>query len=190
MMWVFTGGLPETECGAGSTLANTETVREWLPRVLRQIEAKLLLDIPCGDFNWMSRTDLSMVDYLGCDNDKRHIYAAMGKHSPPKFRPRSTTFMRADLFTSKLFEADVILCRDFFQHLPLPRVVEALERIQDTGARYMIATSHGNETNQGIGMEGDFSPVNLMVPPFNLPFPLDEVEDCGRILGLWRLGNE
>lgn len=187
-MWVFTGGRPETECGAGSTLANTNNIREWLPKVLRRLEVGLLLDIPCGDFNWMSHTDLSMVDYLGCDNDMRHIYSALGKSIQPELRPRSLTFMKADIFSSSIpAEPDTVLCRDFFQHLSLSRVEEALSKICETGAKYMIATSHDNKFNSGIGIEGEFSPVNLTVPPFSLPPPMDEVEDCGRILGLWKL---
>src|SRR4051795_8960667 len=56
----------ESRSGSGSTLAQTATLRSALPAVLRELGAAALLDIPCGDFGWLSTTDLG-VAYTGAD---------------------------------------------------------------------------------------------------------------------------
>jgi hypothetical protein len=47
----FSGGLPETRCGAGSKMENTAQARAILPQVIAELKIKSLLDAPCGDFN-------------------------------------------------------------------------------------------------------------------------------------------
>ena len=49
---------PETRSGVGSTLDSTRVVRAELPKALRRLDARVLLDIPCGDFTWMEHVDL------------------------------------------------------------------------------------------------------------------------------------
>jgi hypothetical protein len=41
---------PESRSGVGSSLDSTRVVRAELPKALRQLEARVLLDVPCGDF--------------------------------------------------------------------------------------------------------------------------------------------
>jgi hypothetical protein len=59
-------GSDESFSGTGSTVANTTAIRAELPNVIRELEIKSIIDIPCGDFNWMRLLDLS-IPYLGCD---------------------------------------------------------------------------------------------------------------------------
>src|SRR5947209_6139565 len=56
----------ESRSGDGSTAAATEAIRRELPRVLADVEARTLLDIPCGDFGWLSEVELG-VAYIGAD---------------------------------------------------------------------------------------------------------------------------
>ena len=72
-MMRFTGGGPETTCGAGSTVRYTATIRAWLPIVFRELRINSVLDAPCGDFNWMAHTDLRGLIYVGIDFDEEHI---------------------------------------------------------------------------------------------------------------------
>jgi hypothetical protein len=43
----------ESVSGNGSTLDATEGVRRELPRLFAKFHVKSLLDIPCGDCNWI-----------------------------------------------------------------------------------------------------------------------------------------
>jgi len=58
----------ESASGRGSQMGRTEIIRKQLPQVIDAIGAKSLLDIPCGDFNWMKSADLSKIEsYIGED---------------------------------------------------------------------------------------------------------------------------
>ncbi len=53
--------------GQGSDLKQTEVLREELPKCLNELGVKVLLDIPCGDFNWMRHVDVGDIKYIGGD---------------------------------------------------------------------------------------------------------------------------
>ena len=52
--------------GLGSELTATTGVRQQLPGVLEAVCATSLLDLPCGDFGWLSTVPLDL-DYTGGD---------------------------------------------------------------------------------------------------------------------------
>ena len=43
----------ESKSGTGSELRNTEVLRQELSVLLKKYKIQSMLDIPCGDFNWM-----------------------------------------------------------------------------------------------------------------------------------------
>ena len=47
-------GSAESQSGVGSEDSATRTLRLEIPRLLRQWNARILLDLPCGDFGWLS----------------------------------------------------------------------------------------------------------------------------------------
>src|SRR3954453_10803029 len=53
--------------GLGSQLNSTARLRELLPGLLHELNARTLLDIPCGDFRWMSQVELPIERYIGAD---------------------------------------------------------------------------------------------------------------------------
>jgi hypothetical protein len=57
----------ESLSGPGSCLAQTAEIRRSLPHVLQHIDARSLLDAPCGDFNWMKHVALGLEEYIGAD---------------------------------------------------------------------------------------------------------------------------
>lgn len=60
-------GSSESRPGSGSELRTTDTLREELPKLLRYLNVKSMLDLPCGDYNWMSEVDLGGIFYRGAD---------------------------------------------------------------------------------------------------------------------------
>ncbi len=183
----FTGGLPETGCGAGSMFSNTVNVRERLPKLFEELGIRTVLDAPCGDFNWMSKTDLSGIEYIGVDYDELHCTWARARESDPsKFRPRKKTVVTLDMCRDPLPLADLMLCRDFLQHLPNAMVSVVLNKIRSSGIPWLLATSHGNKVNDNITSHGMFRPLNLTIAPFNLPSPKETIADGDdRFLSLW-----
>src|SRR5215510_10802135 len=60
-------GDSESRSGPGSNLTRTAKLRHELPALLQEIGARSMLDAPCGDFNWMKDTNLSLDLYFGVD---------------------------------------------------------------------------------------------------------------------------
>ena len=190
MIMKFTNGLPETACGAGSRVSYTTELRRWITRLMEELKVNKLVDAPCGDFNWMAHTDLSSVDYVGLDFDYDHLVAAGRQSVPITYSPRSKMLLQFDLVTGTLPRADMILCREFLQHLPNALALAVLQNFVSSGTRWLLTTSHNNLNNRDLVKAGGFRPLNLMQPPFSFPSPVRSVEDArgsGRILGLWSL---
>ena len=73
--------------------------------------------------------------------------------------------------------ASAIFTRDALQHLPYQTIVGALENFARSSATYLVVGSYftpGTNTNIGAG---DYFSINLLEAPFNLPPPMDAVEE-------------
>jgi hypothetical protein len=171
----------ESASGIGSTLAATETVRRELPPLLSRLGVRMLLDAPCGDFNWMSAVDLGGVRYVGVD-----IVPELVEQNRARF---GLEFLCANIARDPLPRADLVLCRDCLIHLPYRSARAALDNFRRSGAAYLLTTHYPGAPNRDI-LTGQWRPLDLEGPPFNLPPPLQlipEGADSGRFLGLWRL---
>ena len=97
--------------GAGSTIEATAHLREQLPRILADLEAKVLLDVGCGDFNWMRTVELP-CDYVGVD-----IVPAVIERNKSLYESTTRSFKVADIVASPAPSADVVICREVLFHL-------------------------------------------------------------------------
>jgi hypothetical protein len=183
----------ESRSGAGSSLDATASLRASLPPLLRGLNARRLLDVPCGDFNWMSQVDLSGIDYLGGDIVESIIDANRERYESP-----TRNFMKVDLTGGPLPEADVILCRDCLVHFSFANIIAAFRTMKASGARYLLTTTFPDrQTNKDI-VDGDWRPLNLVKAPFLLPAPHSVIlEDCmeeggayaDKALAVWRVSD-
>jgi hypothetical protein len=182
----FSSGLPETTCGKGSTLASTVSIRVHLPGLLRRLGIRHLIDVPCGDLNWIAEVDLTGIAYDGIDIATSRLAIAASKID--RLNAASVCLTEADVLTVPLPHGDAVLCRDFFQHLPTPLVWTVLGRFLDSGAAWLLATSHDAPVNAELETIGGFRPLNLLAAPFSLGPPVEQIDDppgSGRILGAW-----
>jgi SAM-dependent methyltransferase len=185
MNFHFTAGLPETECGYGSTLACTENLRAELPALLEERSIDSLLDAPCGDGNWMAHVAMPWVDYIGVDINRDHLAKAIQAR---RFAARTANFIELDILTEKLPSADIMVCRDFLQHLPNAMIRVLLGNFLASAIKWLLVTTHHNAVNEDITEPGMFRPLNLMRPPFAFPSPEAEIQDPpggARSLALW-----
>ncbi|MDP9203933.1 MAG: class I SAM-dependent methyltransferase [Gemmatimonadota bacterium] len=183
----------ESRSGTGSNLDATARLRGCLPPLLHRLNARRLLDVPCGDFNWMSHVDLSGIDYIGADIVEFLIEANRGRYGSPVRR-----FMKLDLTGGPLPQADVILCRDCLVHFSFANIIAAFQTMKASGAEYLLTTTFpGRRVNNEI-VDGDWRPLNLEESPFLLPAPeaviLEECTEEGgayadKTLALWRVSD-
>jgi SAM-dependent methyltransferase len=177
--------------GKGSNLEATAEVRKLLPPLLRELGAKSMLDVPCGDFFWMQHVDLTGIDYLGGDIVPGLIDANRRAHARP-----GVAFEVVDLIRGPVPKADVIFVRDCLVHLSNDHVRDALANIAQSGATWLLSTTFPDVcANEDIAT-GEWRAIDLTKPPFNLPEPERLLQEGqahlkgqrgNKTLGLWRI---
>jgi SAM-dependent methyltransferase len=174
----------ETVSGDGSTLAYTEALRTALPSLLARLGVRTLVDIPCGDFNWMRKTELDLDQYIGADIVPELIAKLQREHAAAKRR-----FMVLDVVTDVLPAADAVMCRDCLIHLSNADAVAALGNIRRSGARWLLSTTYPEVAVNADIVTGWYRPLNLCLPPFNLPPPSEMIREPlhHRSIGVWAL---
>lgn len=187
-------GSQESRSGVGSTLAETAVLRRKIVELLLALRANTLLDVPCGDFHWLSEVDLP-VAYTGAD-----IVEAIVESNQQRYASPQRTFLHLDLTRTNpsdpLPGADVVLCRDCLVHLSYANIHKALANVRASGSRYLLMTHFPEVENNRDIADGDWRPLNFQLAPFHLPPPLQRiVENCAeaggaysdKSLGLWAL---
>lgn len=180
----------ETPCGPGSMIEACSTVLKVLPEWIAKFQITSIADLGCGDFHWMSRLDLSGIEYDGYDVVQELISSNQSRHSGPNIR-----FHHADFMTIPVPKVDLIVCKDVLPHLPNDLVLRALGTIQASGSRLLAATTAvGWAVAKREGLRiGGFSPVDLEALPFLMGAPLGAVEvpmkpgNPQKLFSLWDL---
>lgn len=183
-------GSAESASGTGSTLDQTQVVREKLPEIVEVHAIGSILDIPCGDFNWMKMLNLP-ARYIGAD-----VVEALIRQNQERYGNERRTFVWLDLVADELPAADLVLCRDCLFHFSFKHVMQALENIKRSNAKFLLATTNVSlERNCDI-VTGEWRRLNLQRPPFSLPEPLLLIDEkCpdpaspDKHLALWRVAD-
>lgn len=165
---------PETRSGTGSSLDSTRVLRERLPGALHELGTRVLLDVPCGDFTWMERVDLTGIDYIGGD-----IVRSIVESNRQEKTGKRRSFIELDITRDKLPDADVLLCRDCLVHLSYANIARVLDNVRGSNIRYMLMTSFPGRGDNTDIEDGDWRPLDFEAPPFSFPKPvLTIVEEC------------
>lgn len=183
-LWAST----DSVSGPGSTLERTARLRAELPPLLHELGIKTLLDIPCGDFNWMSTVALDGIQVIGAD-----IVDELIRENRRKYP--GVQFLLRDLTRDSLPHADLILCRDCLFHFSFEEIFKALHNIASSSSTYLLATTFpSHEINTDIPL-GGWRPLNMEAAPFCFPAPEGLIteglnpEYPDKSLGLWRIAN-
>ena len=153
--------------GSGSNAQNTATLVATLRPALDQLGVKSLLDLPCGDFGWMSRIDLAGISYTGGDVVKKLV-----EQNCQRFAAPGRDFVHLNLLQDALPAADCVLCRDCLVHFSFADIHKALQSILASPARYLATTTYPTTDKNYDIVTGDWRRLNLTLPPFSFPAPL------------------
>src|SRR5438105_7007368 len=165
-------GSEDSNSGLGSSLLETQVLRREIPIVLSKIKAQSILDIPSGDFHWMSEVALGPVSYTGAD-----IVEAIVTRNRKEFSSNRRQFLQLDVTTDPLPHADLILCRDCLVHLSYANIARALANMKRSGAPWIL-TTHFLRINSNTDIEdGDWRPLNFTRLPFSFPEPNHVIEE-------------
>jgi hypothetical protein len=185
------GGV-ESRSGSGSDAEQTRVLVAELPQLFRKFGIGSMLDVPCGDFQWMRDVDLAGIRYVGADIVPEVVE---GNQS---FARDGVRFLSLDLLRSGLPPADLVLVRDCLVHLPYGDIFQGLRNLCRSGGTYVLTTTFpDHKVNSDIRL-GGWRPLNLELAPFGFPPPRHFInehcrEGAGRYadksLGLWRLSD-
>ncbi len=174
--------------GTGSEASQTTEVKIIIKRVIDEYKISTLLDIPCGDLNWIKDVDLSNITYYGSD-----IVEEIIRNNKANIK-ENHHFMIADITSSKLPSVDLILCRDCLVHFSYDDIKKAVANLKLMQSKYILTTTFPSHNNYDI-VTGNWRPINLEAKPLNFPPPIAVFnEKCSedsryhdKSLGLWRI---
>jgi hypothetical protein len=176
-------GATTSVSGLGSENAATAAIREALPGLLQRLEARALLDAPCGDVTWIMDC-VQGLDYIGVDIVPSLIVANTNRAARGEIPGR---FVLADITTDPLPLADVVLCRDCLVHLSFDNIRRSVGRFRASGAKWLLTTTFPEWAINSDCEDGDWRALNLQRPPFDWPPPLQLInERCDESDGGWR----
>ena len=125
----------ESISGPGSEIGHTSLLRVNLDKLLSKYKFESILDVPCGDYNWIKEVNLHGATYIGGDIVPKLIEDNKLKYPDVDFRV-------INIVDGDLPKSGVILVRDCLVHLSNDNVKKALENIKNSGSKYLLTTSH------------------------------------------------
>lgn len=165
-------GNDESVSGPGSTLEYTERIRAELPGLFAKYQIRSILDAPCGDYNWFRHVERPEISYLGAD-----IVPDLIRKNNENFKDKNTSFQVTDITKDPLPAADLWICRDALFHLSNEHIVAALNNFVNSEIKYLLTTSNIEASKNKDILTGQCRLLNLQLAPFNLPTPLQVLND-------------
>jgi hypothetical protein len=164
-------GQEESKSGGGSTLKATSILREQLPFIINKYSITSMLDVPCGDYNWMKIIEKKCF-YLGGD-----IIPEMIMNNQKLYGSDKVQFNVIDITKDPLPKVDLIFCRECLQHLSDSNVIKAIENFKHSGSKYLMVTSFPKTWRNYDILDGDYRALNLQKRPFYFPKPLLKIKE-------------
>lgn len=183
----------ESVSGPGSDYEQTKYLIPELQAMLELFNIKSMLDVPCGDFNWMKRVDLTGIKYIGGD-----IVNEIINKNISNYRKKNINFDVINIVTDELPKSDLVMVRDCFVHLPTKDIFSALDNIKSSGSKYLLTThftwrSVRNNTDIPVG---SWRRLNFQQDPFNFGMPEYTIvegniqsNDRDKTMSLWKISD-
>jgi len=184
-----------SKSGNGSDLTQTETLRLELPILFKKLEINSILDLPCGDFYWMSQIVSKDLVYTGAD-----VVPALILKLNSEYKCKNRDFLEINIVNESIKKYDAIFCRDLFVHLSNKDIVKSLKNIINSQSTYLFTTTFTRSINnkdlprfkRGVA----WRILNLRKHPWGFPEPLYLVnENCtegdglysDKSIGVWKI---
>lgn len=174
----------ESISGTGSTLQAADHVIRALPALLSKLCVKRLVDLGCGDYNWMSRIHLE-CSYIGVD-----IVDDVVSKNRDKFGRHNVEFAVLDATRDPCPNGDAVICREVLFHLSFADGLKLLRNVKESNAKYLICTTDPKLRYNADVPSGAWRDLNLEIAPFSFPPPIACIPDGlgdnkSRRLGVW-----
>ena len=159
-------------CGPGSTFRYTENLRLNLGNFLKKHNITSMVDAPCGDYSWMSVTDLpSIQEYIGGDIVDFLIEANQAKYP-------NHVFKQIDLTQDTLPDVDLLFCRDCLLHLSFKDIDKVFKNISRSNIKYVLLSNWYEDAENSRDIQtGEARYINFLESPYNFAQPIDSITD-------------
>jgi SAM-dependent methyltransferase len=162
--------------GPGSDAKLTRPYARLIEDFIRRHDIRSVVDLGCGDWSFSRYIDWSGVDYVGIDIVPDLIDSLNRTYGRPGIR-----FLLGNIADQNLPQADLAISKDVLQHWPTEAILTFLPRLRTF--KYAILTNDSKvvcrswrrlwtaeeifQPNIDI-VAGDYRPIRLREPPFNL----------------------
>jgi SAM-dependent methyltransferase len=151
--------------GTGSMPDNAKPYLDFLKMFVRENSIKSVVDVGCGDWQLSRFVDWQGIDYLGID-----VVAALIDHHDRHFRAPNIQFLEADGTQIELPAADLLICKDVLQHLPLKDIHRFLKQLPKY--KYALIVNDVDpstcSSENGEIAPGEYRTLDLTAAPFYL----------------------
>lgn len=125
-----------------------------------------VVDAGCGDWLFSRYMNWSNVNYIGYD-----VVEWLITRNNATFANNHINFIHGNFLKIDLPSADLLLCKDVFQHLCHADILGFIPQLKKY--KYCLITNHVNPTSLSSGNfdsgMGEFHDIDITKPPFNLP---------------------
>lgn len=181
-------GNRESASGPGSSLTSAAAASNLLLRKLRELPIRSVLDLGCGDWNWMQNLGFPhpipgrRITYEGWESSQELVDALRDKHGQD-----GVDFHVRDVSTESFPNVDLIIARDILFHMLPEMALGIVERIKRSGKylsapSYMFMHKNGEFKEHSDIEDWGFFLINLNIEPFSLAHSLKECvlePECG-----------
>jgi len=180
----------ESISGPGSEVYKTRAVVDFLTGFIKNRKIKTILDIPCGDFNWMQTVNLSGIQYLGGD-----VVEQLVRQNTKQFGTENISFEIMDIITGKLPDSDLMIVRDLFIHFSQENTQKAMKNIKNSKIKYLLVTTFPDSKQNKSIRDGYNYNINLQLHPFSFNEPIFLIQEQiinnneRKCLGLWKVAD-
>lgn len=158
-------GSGESKSGIGSTHVFTINIRSAILQIIDKYNVKNILDVSCGDWNWMRTISHKLPRYTGLD-----IVEKIVEDNTKKFSNERINFVCSDFlsYIEKIEEkVDLILCRHTLEHLPEEYNLRFLNQCK-TKCKLLLVTTHNKcNKNEDLKNNNTYRPINIELSPYD-----------------------
>lgn len=185
----------ETVSGTGSELRATKQIRKQIPTLFEKYKIKRVLDVGCGDCNWMKELFGDFEYYLGLD-----VVPELIASNKKKFGTKNIEFLCEEVQNLELqfYNFDVVIFSDVLVHLSFFDIDAILYKLKRSGIHYILMTQYDKHRENIDITSGQWRPIKWDVRPFSFGAPIhsipivDEIDqeirkDTDKSLSLWEL---
>lgn len=131
-----------------------------MQRFLKDYKIKSVLDAGCGDWQFSKLMDWSGINYIGID-----AVGFLINENTKKYSRKNIKFYKKNFLKGSLPKTDLIIIKDVLQHLSDKNIKIFLPKLKKF--KFAILVHDFSEKNIDC-KNGDFRPISLKNPPYNL----------------------